>query len=216
MRTIERVARVVAVLALAGVVASCGFANGAGVPHLVYEDDVALCRFCAQKDQICVERQNGSLGCSEFSEVSWCNAAQNLFFAYEEDGPYATHERGAREWSEGLRRDCETGRNAYVVEALFYDPDGDVAFEDDWELEFDGETINGLEVKDLVYIVDANQVQYAPTRWDAQVFPSNTGADTAYAVEFTFCLGFELDAPVALQVTDEAGHHSNPVCFAAP
>ena len=212
MKTVERFASL-SLLALLTVLPSggCGFANGLGVPHLLYQDDIALCRSCTEDDQICVERSDGSLGCSDFSQLNWCNAAANLFFQFEAEGPYVTVERGKGEWQDGFRSDCPNGQNAYVVEALVFDKQDDIVVKDGWDASFDPP-----EDGDLVALIDADQNVYPPTSWDSQVFTSTTGADTAYSLEVVFCLSLELDAPVALQITDDAGHHSNPVCFAAP
>jgi hypothetical protein len=211
MRRAEGLALAAALLSLAAF-AGCGFINGAGVPHLLHEDQVALCRYCTQSDQVCVARQNGALGCSDFSQLNWCNAAENLFFQYETDGPYVTVKPSQGDWQEGFRSDCPEGRNAYFVEALVIDPQNDVVVDDEWDVQFDP-----LEDGEKVAIIHPDQTDpILPERWDSQVFTSDTGADTAYSIEVTFCLGFELDDAVALQITDDGGHHSNPVCFAAP
>lgn len=210
MKRVELLLVALGVLLVA--LAGCGFINGAaGVPHLLHEDQVALCRYCTQSDQVCVERADGSLGCSDFSQLNWCNAAENLFFQYEPDGPYVTVSPGRGDWQEGFRSDCDSG-NAYYVEALVIDPQGDVVVSDEWDVELDP-----VEDGDKVTIIHPDQTEpIVPVRWDSQVFTSNTGGDTAYSIEVTVCLPFELAEPVALQIVDDAGNHSNPVCFAAP
>lgn len=191
---------------------ACGLANGAGlVGHALYEDEVAICRYCAEDGEVCAELDNGSWGCRPFSELQTCSAAADLFFEHEEEGPFLMPARGRTALDEGFRSDCVEGKNAFVADVLVYDFEYDTALMSDWDFEEDG-----AERAEAVSLTDVDQNVHLPSSWDAQAYASGDGADVAYLVEVVFCLSIVLEDAVALQITDKAGHHSNAICLDAP
>lgn len=207
----RRSLQLAACLAAGLALAACGIANGAGVPHMLYSDDVAFCRYCATSGDVCAEDEGGDLACTEFSTLMDCDAAQNLFFTWEEGGSFLTYEGGKKDLARGFSRDCPDGLNPYLANVLVFDPEYDARVASSWNAD-DGPA----ERADDVTLIDAEQRTYKPASWDSQVLYSNDDNDAAYAVEILFCLSVVFDDPVAVQVVDKAGKHSNAICFGEP
>jgi hypothetical protein len=203
MKASVRLLLVGAALALAG----CGIANGLGVPHLIHEDVVGACRFCAEENgQICV-REGDRRTCADFGAADGCTAAQNLFFQWEEEGPYLSPERSELRLGIGSRRDCD-GQDAFTADVIVFDSEYDTRLNESWDRGFDPETW-----ADDVSLIDAEGNVFHPERWESQGFYSGDGGAEAYFVEIVFCLNASPDDAVALQIVDKSGHHSNPLCF---
>lgn len=191
---------------------SCGLANGAGlVGHLLYEDQIAICRHCAQQGELCADLDDGSWGCRPFTDFQSCDAARDLFEQHGDESPFLMPARGETALDEGFRSDCEGGKNPFVAEVLVYDFEYDTRLMTDWELADDG-----AERGELVTLYDADHNPHHPTSWQSQGFPSTDGSDIAYHVEMVFCVSVLFTEPVALQVADKVGHFSNPVCLDPP
>ncbi len=187
----------------------CGLANGAGlVGHLLYEDEVAICGHCADEGEACAELDDGKWGCRPFADLQSCEAAQNLFFEHEEDGPFLTPARGQPALEDGFSGDCEGGRNSVVANVLVFDPQYDSGLRTDWSLEEDG-----AERQAQVTLTDVDQQQHNPSLWDVQILPSDDGTVEVDRLEIVFCVSVVLEQAVALQVADKAGHHSNAICL---
>lgn len=200
-------------LALANLLsAGCGLANGAGLTgHLLYEDQIAICRHCAEKNELCAELDDGSWGCQPFSAFQTCDAAQDLFEQHGLESPYLQPARGKTALEEGFRNDCDGGKNPFVAEVLVYDFEYDVGLGTDWVLEDDGP-----ERGERVTLYDVDRNPHHPTFWNGQGLFSTDRSDLAYLVEMVFCLNIRVEHPAALQVEDKAGHFSNPICLDAP
>lgn len=192
--------------------AACGLANGAGlVGHGLYEDEVAICRYCAEEGELCAELDNGSWGCRPFADLQGCAAADNLFFEHEAEGPFLSPVRGRTDLDEGLRSDCADGKNPYIADVLVYDFELDTDLSKDWNIDEDDP-----ELAERVLLTDVDQNVHEPSAWDAQAYYSSDGNDVTYRVEITFCMSIVFEHPVALQVADKRGHHSNAICLDPP
>jgi hypothetical protein len=193
--------------------AGCGIANGLGMANPLHADRVAFCRYCADRGEVCIEDERGEDACAPFEALMGCDAAQSLFFTHEEGGSYLSYEGGKGQLGKGFARDCPDGQQAYVAEVLVYDAEYDPQVGTSW----DSATSSSQARGDDVMLVDADQrPPYKPTKWDTQALYSTLQDTAVYAVEIVFCTQVVFTEPVALQVRDKAGNHSNAVCLDPP
>lgn len=205
-------ALVVPALLAALAAGGCGLANGVGlVGHLLYEDQTAICRHCAEQGDACGDLDDGSWGCRPFSSFQTCDAARDLFEQHGPESPYLMPARGQTSLSKGNRTACDGGKNPFVADVLTYDFEYDTGLRTDWSLAEDGD-----ERASHVILYDADHNQHRPTSWDVQGLPSTDGSDIVYHLEILFCVSVLLEQPVALQVSDKAKHFSNPICLDPP
>lgn len=186
----------------------CGLLNSTGTHHLLYQDEAAFFRHCAEKGQV-VSTFGERASCVAAEEVGACTAAAGFFTTREEEGPFLTRTSG-RTVDTVARHPCADDELPVSAFAALVDLEDDVAFGHDWQK---GE--GPFDLGEDVQLLDDEGRGSRPVAWETAVTAPPTG-DIVFDVTFRFCLDLLPETELALQALDERGHHSNPLCLPLP